>query len=87
MGTEEAKALQSNQSSQRTLNLIQLITQFVMFFLRNFCQRHKDTNHSGVVMLTYISQAYQLIARDRTRTRPRASIYSGVLSSHVQNVI
>ena len=38
-------------------------------------------------MLTYISQACQLIARDRTRTRPRAKIYLGVLSSHVQNVI
>ena len=44
-GSEEAKALQSPQSSQRTFNLIHIITRFV------------DTTHLSIVMITHISQS------------------------------
>ena len=45
------------QSNQWTLNLIQIITESDIFFLRNFCQtyNHAATSHSTIIIVTYFS--------------------------------
>ena len=47
-GPGKTRALQSIQRSQRTLNLIQIITRFEMFFLRNFCQTYTLCRHQSL---------------------------------------
>ena len=55
-GPEEVKALQSTKSNQKTLNLIQIISQFVIFFLQNFCQTYMQYRHQSLKFcnVTYI---------------------------------